>query len=405
MSASSSSPRLPSEPTALRIPARCSHFGSCGGCSLQDRPYEEQLRLKTRRVLAALSSIGELPVAGVHGSPDIWHYRNKMEYAFGDVYPPQPAGPFLKLGLKPKGRWHEILDLQECFLLSPETPMLLARLRAWAEERGVLPYNSHRQQGFLRHLVLREAKNTGERMVNLVTSGGDLPADSFVAAVREAYPATSILWGVNGKVSDTAVSDRLSTLFGPGHITEILRFDGRELKLRISAHSFFQTNTRGANLLYGQVREWVREAGPQTILDLYCGGGGIALSVADLCRKVVGAETHPAAIADGKANAERNGLSHVEFYSGAVETLLPALLALGPQVVISDPPRAGMHSQARAALAASGPSTLICVSCNPDSLARDLGELCGPYRVERLEIFDLFAHTEHVETAVLLRRK
>ena len=404
MSASSDSPRPASEPAVNRT-ARCVHFGVCGGCSMQDRPYEEQLKLKTSRVQACLSNIKEVPEPRAHASPDIWFYRNKMEFSFGDVYPPQAAGPTVKLGLKPKGRWYEILDLQECFLMSPETPILLAGIRAWAEKEKLAPYNGHKKTGFLRHLVLREAKSSGERMVVLVTSPGELPEASFLEAVRAAYPATTVLWGVNEKAADVAVSDRLRVLAGPGHITEELRFGERSLRLRISPHSFFQTNTHAANHLYSLLRDWVRAEGASTVLDLYCGGGGITLSVADLCRKPVGVESNPAAVADALANAALNGLDHAEFYSGAVEILLPALLALEPQVVICDPPRAGMHAAAAAALAAGGPRTVIYVSCNPKSLARDLEILTASYLVERLEVCDLFPHTEHVETAVLLRHK
>ena len=267
MSASSSSPRPVNSP-------RCVHFGTCGGCASQNLPYEEQLRLKTEKVRAALASIKEVPEPRSHASPDIWFYRNKMEFSFGDVYPPQAGGPTVKLGMKPKGRWYEVLDLRECFLLSPEAAPLLARVRQWAEAEKVAPYNAHKKTGFLRHLVLREGKNTGERMVNLVTAPGDFPADSFAAAVREAYPATTILRGINDKASDVAVSDELSVLSGPGNITELLRFADRELEFRISPHSFFQTNTGAANLLYGRLRDWVKEEKPDTVLDLYCGGGG-----------------------------------------------------------------------------------------------------------------------------------
>jgi 23S rRNA (uracil1939-C5)-methyltransferase len=368
-------------------------------------PYEEQLRLKTQKVLAALASIKEIPEPRSHGSPDIWFYRNKMEFSFGDVYPPQAGGPTVKLGMKPKGRWYEVLDLRQCFLLSAEAAPLVARVRAWAEQEKVAPYNSHRKSGLLRHLVLREAKNTGERMVNLVTAPGDFAAGSFMAAVQEVYPATTILRGTNDKASDVAVSDSLSVLCGPGDITELLRFEGRELRFRISPHSFFQTNTAAANLLYALLRDWVQAEKPDTVLDLYCGGGGITLSVADCCRKAVGVESNESAVEDAQANAAVNRLRNAEFYCGAAEFLLPALLALGPQVLICDPPRAGMHATARAVLAAQGPATVICVSCNPASLARDLEGLSPAYRVERLEVFDLFPHTEHVETVALLRRR
>ena len=165
MSASSSSPRPVNSP-------RCVHFGTCGGCSFQHLSYEEQLRLKTEKVRSALAHIKELPEPRTHASPQAWYYRNKMEFSFGDVYPPQEGGPTVKLGMKPKGRWYEILDLRECFLLSPETAPLLARVRAWAEAEKVPPYNGHKKCGLLRHLVLREGKNTGERLVYLVTAPG-----------------------------------------------------------------------------------------------------------------------------------------------------------------------------------------------------------------------------------------
>ena len=384
--------------------ALCPHFGECGGCSFQNVPYEDQLKRKASRVVAALSFIKGLPEPRVHPSPDLRYYRNKMEFSFGDVYPPVPGGPTVKLGLKPKGRWHQILDLQECFLLSPETPRLLAAVRNWAQDNKLSPYNGHKKQGFLRHLVVREAKNTGERMVVLVTNSGEMPKDSFLAAVQSVYPATTVVWGIHEAVSDVAISERLSVLSGSGHITEVLRFKDRELKFRISPHSFFQTNTRAANELYGVLRDWAREKDPEAILDLYCGGGGIALSLAGLCRKMVGVESCASSVEDARENARENGLANAEFYAGATEILLPALLAMGPQVAVSDPPRAGMHAAARAALAAAGPRTLICVSCNPESLARELEGLSPAYRVEGLEVFDLFPHTEHVETAVLLCR-
>src|SRR5262249_39678796 len=153
----------------------------------------------------------------------------------------------LKLGLKPRGKWYEILDLQECFLLSPETPALLSAVRAWAAEHNLLPYNSRRKTGFLRHLVLREAKNTAERLVTLVTAPGELARESLVASIRQVYPATSVVWGVNGKVSDTAIADKLGPLFGPGYVTETLNFEGGQtVRYRISPQAFFQTNTKGA---------------------------------------------------------------------------------------------------------------------------------------------------------------
>ena len=384
--------------------ARCRHFGTCCGCSLQDRAYEAQLAYKKEKVAAALNGVPDLPPLSIVGAPDIWNYRNKMEFSFGDIYPPV-AGQWLKLGMKPKGRWYHILDLQECFLPSPEAAPLLAAVRVWAEREKVPPYNSHKKEGELRHLVIREAKNRAERMVVLVTSTGEVPRDSFVQAVKSVYPATTIMIGRNAKVSDTAISDSFETLTGSGSITESLNFDDGSVDYRISPLSFFQTNTKGTELLYGLLRTWTRELKAKLILDLYCGGGGIALSLAGAAGRVIGVESNPAAVADAKANAELNRLANCEFYGSTVEFILPSLLDMKPQAAVVDPPRAGLHASAAKALVDMAPPVLFYVSCNPEALARDLMALGPRYTVDRLVCVDLFPHTEHVETVAWLTRK
>ncbi|MEK7232252.1 MAG: 23S rRNA (uracil(1939)-C(5))-methyltransferase RlmD [Elusimicrobiota bacterium] len=380
----------------------CRHFGACGGCSLQDKPYDVQLVLKKEKVLAALAHIEGLPAPSVLGASDTWNYRNKMEFSFGDVYPPV-EGRWLKLGMKPKGRWYEVLDLQECRLPSPEAAKLLAGVRSWAEREKVPPYNSHKKEGVLRHLVIREAKNRPERMVHLVTTNGQIPKPSFIEAVQAAYPATTILLGSNAKASDTAISDSMEILTGTGYITETLYFPDGAVDYRISPHSFFQTSTKGAEALYALLRRWTRELpSAGTVLDLYCGGGGIALSLASAARKVVGVELNASAVADAKANADRNGFKNCEFYCAAVELLLPALLDLRPEAVVVDPPRAGLHAKAAATLLEMAPPVIFSVSCNPETLGRDLGILSARYVVERLVVADMFPHTDHVETVVRL---
>lgn len=385
------------------LKARCAHFGVCGGCAHQEKPYEEQLRLKGARVSSALGPLG-LAVCAVHPSPEPWYYRNKMEFSFSDVYPPVSGGPVLKLGLKARGRWYQVEDLRECFLLSPETPVLLAAVRKWALNEGLEPYIGKRHRGFLRHLVVREGKNTHDRLVLLVTAPGELPRTSFVEAVRAAYPATTVLWGANGKLSDTAFAETVEILDGPGHIREELRFGEEKLSFKISPYSFFQTNTRGAELLYSIVRGWLSRRKPKLLLDLYCGGGGIGISCASVCGGVVGVETNPSAIEDAKANASLNGLEGAQFYGGAVETLLPSLLAMKPDAAVVDPPRSGLNTRVVETLRALGPESLVYVSCNPEALARDLVALSPRYRAARVEVVDLFPHTEHVETAVWLER-
>lgn len=384
--------------------AKCLHFGACGGCSLQDLAYEAQLVYKKDAVAKALSGLGGLPPLSILGAPEHWYYRNKMEFSFGDVYPPEP-GKWLKLGMKPKGRWHTILDLEECHLPSPEAAGLLKAVRAWAEKEKVPPYNSHKKVGVLRNLVIREAKNTGERMVVLVCNEGAVPEESFVQAVLSVYPATTILIGRHLTVSDTAQADSVEVVYGPGHIKETLRFPDGAVSYRISPGSFFQTNTRGTEVLYGLVRSWARELGGGLALDLYCGGGGIALALAGACRKVVGVESVESAVRDAEANAALNGITNCDFYHAKAEFLLPALLDMEPDFAVVDPPRAGLHKSAVAALLAHTPPSLVYVSCNPEALARDLKPLMEKYSVERLQAVDLFPHTDHVETVALLRRR
>lgn len=384
---------------------RCTHFGTCGGCSLQDLPYPVQLGRKKDYVLRSLKDLPGLPPLSILGAPDAWNYRNKMEFSFGDVYPPVEDGPWLKLGMKPKGRWYEILDLQECHLPSIEAVGLLKSVREWAAREKVPPYNSHKKNGVLRNLVIREAKNTPERMVVLVCNDGDVPKDSFVKAVLSVYPATTILIGRHVSVSDTAQTESIECVYGPGHIKESLQFPDGAVQYRISPSSFFQTNTKGTEVLYGVVRDWARELGGGLALDLYCGGGGIALALAGACRKVVGVEVVEAAVRDAEANAALNGIENCDFYHAKTEFLLPALLDMGPDFAVVDPPRAGLHKTAVQALLKDTPSSLIYVSCNPEALARDLKPLLEKYAVERLQAVDLFPHTEHVETVALLKRK
>lgn len=387
------------------VSPRCRHFGTCGGCSCQDRAYPAQLRYKKEAVAKALSGLGGLPPLSIIGAPELWNYRNKMEFSFGDVYPPVEGGPWLKLGMKPKGRWHTILDLEECHLPSPEAAGLLRAVRAWAEAEKVPPYNSHKRQGVLRNLVIREAKNTPERMVVLVCGDGPVPKESFLKAVSGAYPATTVLIGRHLSVSDTAQSDSLELIHGPGHIQERLKFPDGEVRYRISPGSFFQTNTKGTERLYGLVRDWARELGGGLALDLYCGGGGISLALAGACRKVVGVEVVEAAVRDAEANAALNGITNCDFYHAKTEFLLPALLDMRPDFAVVDPPRAGLHRSAVGALLVDSPARLLYVSCNPEALARDLKPLSERYAVERLACVDLFPHTDHVETVALLSRR
>lgn len=377
--------------------ARCRHFGVCGGCSSQGAPYEDEWREKLERLKIFFKPLGLEPSA-IHPSPDPWFYRNKMEFSFGR------EGDQTVLGLKAKGQWRHVLSLKECFLLSPETPALLKSVEDWAAREKLGVYDSRSRLGLLRHLVVREAKNGGDRLVLLVSASGEVPEESFKKAVLEVYPASAVLCGTNDKLSDTAIPDSQKILFGGDSIQETLLLGSRSLQFRVSSRSFFQSNTRGSEILHSFLRENIRTLSPKLLLDLYCGIGAIALSIADLCGKVIGLECAEGAVLDAVQNARLNRISNASFYSGFAEILLPALLAMRPDCLIVDPPRSGIHPRALSLLEKSEVPAIFYVSCNPKTLSRDLEVLRSRYEVKAFEAFDFFPHTEHVEMAVFLTR-
>lgn len=384
---------------AAPLSARCRHFGTCGGCASQGVPYENELQAKIESLQNSFKSITGGP-SRIHPSPDIWFYRNKMEFSFG-----LDANSSLALGLKGKGKWYQVLNLEECFLLSPEVPALLKSVRDWAVQNKVSVHDARSHLGLLRHLVVREAKNGKDRLVLLVTAPGIIDEESFIRAVLNVYPATGILWGINDKISDTAIPDSQKVIYGSGWINEVSRVDGRELQFRVSPQSFFQSNTRGAEILHSYLRQKIRDISPKLILDLYCGLGAITLSVADLCQKAIGLECVDSAVLDAVFNAGVNRISNVSFYSGLTEILLPALLAMRPDLLIIDPPRSGIHPRALDILSAAQVPAVLYVSCNPKTFARDLEAFLPRYDVRSFEAFDFFPHTPHVETACLLMRR
>ncbi|MFA6093612.1 MAG: 23S rRNA (uracil(1939)-C(5))-methyltransferase RlmD [Elusimicrobiota bacterium] len=381
----------------------CRHFGDCGGCRLQDIAYEDQLAKKAAELEKLYAVRGWTQPIPVHPSPETFYYRNKMEFSFQDVYPVPAVGEDrVLLGLKRKNRWDKVMNLEDCRLLSKETPELLAAVHGWARRENLDPYNLHKHTGFLRHLVVREGKNTGERMVLLVTTPGELPKESFVSAVRKVYPASTILHGLNSSKSDTAQAQQIQVLYGPGIIHESLL--GR--KFRVSPYSFMQTNTRGAEFLYGMIRDWLRGLGIKNLLDLYSGCGGIALSVAEACGQVMGVEIVESAVEDARFNAGLNKIGNAQFLAGKVEDFLPGLASQGLDVdaVVTDPSRAGLHPAAVSALKELSPLHVLYVSCNAKSQCEDIGRLQEIYDVIRVEAVDLFPHTDHVECVALLRR-
>ncbi|MBI4055919.1 MAG: 23S rRNA (uracil(1939)-C(5))-methyltransferase RlmD, partial [Elusimicrobia bacterium] len=384
----------------------CRHFGQCGGCSIQNLSYNLQLKQKQESLRALLLPFWKETIP-IHPSPKVFYYRNKMEFSFGrevikDSLTKKVTLGKTFLGLKKKNRWDVTLDLQECHLLSIETPALLSATRNWAERLGLEGYDQKSSSGCLRHLVVREGKNTGQRMVFL-QAVKEISPEGFVQVVQSVYPATTILWGLNTKKSDMAVADRVEVLYGPGYIEEKLG----PLRFRVSPRSFFQTNTLGTEKLYALLVEWIKEESPEGLLDLYGGCGGIGFSAAPMVSRLISVEMSESAVNDARVNAELNGISNAEFVCARVEDYLSSWSPNEGKnfLFVLDPPRAGTHPKVLKALLSLKPSHLLYVSCNPRALSSDLKVLLECYKIEHIEALDLFPHTEHIEVLVKLQKQ
>jgi len=391
-------------PSPQRVAGRCQHLDVCGGCSWQELDYEAQLDIKTdlvRETLARLGGFTDLDVPRALPSPDRFFYRNKMEFSFfvgrdGEVV----------LGLHVPGTHDRVFDLEACHLMSEESNRIVACVRAFAAASGVPAYHMRRHTGYWRYLVVREAKTTGQTLVNLVTAAGPMPrAEELVAALTGEFASiTGILHSVNDSRAIIAVGAAEALLYGVPEIEEHLG----GLRFRITANSFFQTNTRQAERLFEVTAAYAELDGTQEILDLYAGTGAIALWLARNARRVTGIELIPDAIAMAETNARLNGIDHCRFVQADVRAHLahaPADAARA-DVVIVDPPRAGLHPDVAQALGALRPPRIVYVSCNPATLARDLQILCtgGAYALRRIQPLDMFPHTHHLECVVQLDR-
>ena len=411
-------------PAPTRVVPVCAHFGVCGGCKWQHVGYAEQLRIKRKLVQDALVHLGGFAGATVQEtlpSPQEFGYRNKMEFSFGDrrylteaemgLDAAQLAKPpDFALGFHAPGRFDRVVDVEVCPLSTPEMNETLTLVKGWARRSRLSIYNTHTHTGYLRNLVVRHAAGTGEFMVYLVTSSH--PADLVSGLLGELQSTlgprlTTFVHGVTNRKNTVARGDQDIVLHGPGFIREVL--DG--LSFEISPGSFFQTNSRQAEVLY---RETVARAQPrpdEVVYDLYCGTGTIALFLARSCRAVVGAELEPSAIADAQRNARTNGLDNVRFLQLDLQHLATAVRELSadlqPGVVVVDPPRVGLHANLVEELRRLAPRRIVYVSCNPASLARDAQLLCagGLYTLGDVQPVDLFPHTYHVESVVALVRR
>ncbi|HYA02727.1 MAG TPA: 23S rRNA (uracil(1939)-C(5))-methyltransferase RlmD [Syntrophobacteria bacterium] len=410
------------EESPLAVTPRCGHFGTCGGCLWQNLPYDVQLQVKRDLVADCLVHLGGIQgdlVLPTTPSPQQYFYRNKMEFSFSgrrwqereELSNPNVEKPRdFALGLHVLGLYDRVLDIDECHLQSPLVIPILKEVRRFALASGMPPYSTKTHTGFWRFLVIRDSKATGTIVAEVITAphqtGSSLVAQ-LVATLRNKLPeVTTLVHGVSAKKAQIASADRREVIFGPGHIEEYLG----DLRFRISPGSFFQTNSEAARLLLDQVTHAVGAGDNRVIWDLYCGTGALALRLASTAAKVIGFEIVPEAVADAQVNATLNGVGNCEFMVGDMRTLLTQPESLlsrygSPEVVVTDPPRAGMHPLVVKNLLQLGPPRIIYVSCNPATLARDLKILLERYRPLRIQPVDLFPHTAHIEAVALLERR
>lgn len=397
----------------------CQHFGVCGGCKWQNLPYEEQLRAKQQQVFDQLSRIShvQLPEFNpIMGSQLTLHYRNKLEFgcsnkrwltreqvASGETFDTMNA-----IGFHITGAFDKILPIEKCWLMDDLQNQIRNEIRDYALANGITFFDLRQQVGLLRDVMIRNS-DTGEWMVlvqfHFENDGDQQRAEALLSHLGERFPQiTSLLWVDNQKCNDTFGDLPVQVFKGNDHIFEVME----DLKFKVGPKSFYQTNTLQAYHLYDVARQFANLNGNEIVYDLYTGTGTIANFVARKAKKVVGVEYVPEAIEDAKVNSELNGIDNTTFYAGDMKDILnDEFIAENgqPDVIITDPPRAGMHADVIETIVRANPKRIVYVSCNPATQARDLIALDNNYEVKAVQPVDMFPHTPHVENVVLLERR
>jgi len=404
------------EYSPIREEPFCSHFGFCGGCQWQMLPYAEQLRYKQQQVVDQLTRIGKVQLPEVNpiiGSENTRYYRNKLEFTFsnrrwiteqelksGQVIGPQPV-----LGFHVPGKFDKVFEVKQCFLQPNPSDAIRLETARYAIEKGYPFYDLRSQQEFLRNLTIRTSLS-GEVMVILSVGYADMHGiGDILDHLKKKFPQiTSLMYVVNPKPNDALGDLEVVCYGGNGYITE--EMEG--LKFRVGPKSFYQTNSLQAYQLYKVVREYAALTGSELVYDLYTGIGTIAGFIAGSCSRVVGIDYVAEAIEDANGNTQINGIDNVNFFTGDVKELLSDdfLSRHGkPDVIILDPPRAGVHPKVINALKDANPCRIVYVSCNPATQARDINLLSTHFELTRIQPVDMFPHTHHVENVVLMERK
>lgn len=407
------------KPSELRAKPFCKHFGVCGGCKWQCLPYEEQLRFKQKQVWDNLTRIGkiELPeMMPILGSKHVARYRNKLEFGFSNkkwLTSEQVASGVQfdcmdAVGFHIPGAFDKILDIEECHLMDDINNRLRNGIRAYALAHGLTFFDLRQQTGLLRNMMIRTSA-TGEIMflMQFCMRGADdeAQAKALLEHLHTTFPeVTSLLYVNNTKCNDTIGDLDVQTYAGTPFIYETME----GLRFKVGPKSFYQTNTEQAYEVYKVTRDFAALTGDELVYDLYTGTGTIANFVARQARQVVGIEYVPEAIEDAKVNAELNGLDNTLFYAGDMKDILTTgfIERHGkPDVIITDPPRAGMHADVVNAILFAAPRRIVYVSCNPATQARDLALFDADYRVTKVQPVDMFPQTHHVENVVCLERR
>jgi 23S rRNA (uracil1939-C5)-methyltransferase len=404
------------EYSSERVEPFCQHFGTCGGCKWQNLSYDKQLAFKQQQVVDQLTRIGKIelpPINLIIGSKKTKYYRNKLEFTFsntrwltrdeiksGKDIKPQPA-----LGYHMPTMFDKVFEVKECFLQPDPSNAIRLEVARFAIENGYSFLDLRKKEGFLRNLIIRTA-STGDTMVILSVFYEDIPKiEALLNNIKKKFPqVTSLIYAVNTKSNDNIYDLDIVCFHGNNFIVE--EMEG--IKFKVGPKSFYQTNSEQAHELYKVIRIFAGLNGSELVYDLYTGTGTIANFIARSCRRVVGIEYVPEAIDDARENSRLNGIINTSFFAGDMKDILTEsfLQEQGhPDVVILDPPRAGVHTDVINAIIQAFPQRVVYVSCNPATQARDLSLLNYHYRVTRMQPVDMFPHTHHVENVVLLERK
>lgn len=387
-------------PSPARVEARCPQARACGGCQIQPLAYEKQLEYKENKVRELLERVGQVKdyvMEPIIGMEEPWYYRNKAQFPVGTSKDGEIVTGFYA------GRTHSIVPIKECFIQHPLNEEIMAIVRQWMTDYQISAYDETKHSGLIRHIFTRIGKYTGEVMVCLVINGKKIPMqEELVQRLTVIEGMKSICLNINRENTNVILGKDVKCLWGQSYITDTIG----DIAYHISPLSFFQVNPIQTQKLYATALEYAGLTGNETVWDLYCGIGTISLFLAKAAKKVYGVEIVPEAIADAKENATLNNIENAEFFVGKAEDVLPQQYAQNgvyADVIVVDPPRKGCDEKLLQCMVEMAPKRIVYVSCDPATLARDLKFLEGhEYKVQKVRCTDMFAHSVHVETCVLL---